>query len=180
MGSRTFIGHGSILEANGGYIKTEKDVRIDYQNILGGKGGLYFHAQVHVRHSNYIDAFENEFQFGEHMTIGQKCIIAGRGAITIGDKSLIGGLTFLVSEDHEFERFDIPYRSQGHSAEGITVEENVWIGGQTLIVDGTTIGTGTLVAGGAVVTKNMEPWSFAAGVPAERKRDIRDRVKVKK
>lgn len=174
LGCKTYIGYGSMIEANGGYVRTENDVKIDYQNIVGGKGGVYFEAKSHLRHSNYVDAFKEEIRLGEHITIGQKCIIAGRGAIRIGAKSLIGGLTFIVSENHKAELFDIPYRYQGHDYEGITLEENVWIGGQTLIIDGVTIGTGTLVGGGAVVVNDLEPWSFAVGVPAQRIRDIRE------
>lgn len=175
LGEHNYIGYASILEANGGYIKAEKEVKIDYQNIIGGKGGVYFESRAHLRHSNYVDAFKEEFRFGEHITVGQKCIFAGRGSIKIGAKSMIGGLTFMVSENHKVERTDTPYRYQGHSYQGITLEENVWIGGQTLVLDGVLIGTGSLIGGGAVVVKNIEPWSFAAGVPAQKKKDLRDK-----
>lgn len=174
LGTLNYIGYATVIESNGGYVTAEENVKIDYENIIAGAGGIYFEKNSHFRHSNYVDAFKEEFRFGEKTTVGQKCIFAGRGPIKIGSESLIGGMTFMVSENHKAERFDVPYRYQGHTYSGITLKNNVWVGGQSLILDGVTIGEGSLIGGGSVVTKDIEPWSFVVGSPATRKKDIRD------
>ena len=50
----------------------------------------------------------------------------------------------------------------------IIIEDNVWIGANAVILTGVKIGTGSIIAAGAVVDKNVEPYSIMAGVPAKK------------
>ena len=49
----------------------------------------------------------------------------------------------------------------------IIIEDNVWIGGKSILLHGITIGQGSIVAAGSVVTKDVEPYSIIAGIPAK-------------
>ena len=55
---------------------------------------------------------------------------------------------------------------QGMIGLGIKIEDDVWIGAGAIILDGVTIGRGSVIGAGAVVTKNIPPYSVAVGVPA--------------
>ena len=60
-----------------------------------------------------------------------------------------------------------PIRLQGVSRQGIHIGPNCWVGAKVTVLDGVTIGEGSVVAAGAVVTKDIPPYSIAAGVPAK-------------
>ena len=57
-------------------------------------------------------------------------------------------------------------RDQGHVAGVITIESDVWIGANTTIVGGVRVGQGSVVAAGAVVVRDVEPYTIVGGVPA--------------
>jgi len=67
-------------------------------------------------------------------------------------------------------RKDVEYRQPELGDAGATIGNDVWIGAQVLILPGVTIGDGAVVAGGAVVTKDVPPYAIVAGVPAEIKK----------
>jgi galactoside O-acetyltransferase len=59
-----------------------------------------------------------------------------------------------------------PIRLQGHDAGTIVIEDNVWLAANVTVVGGVRIGRGSVIAAGAVVTSDIEPYSIAGGVPA--------------
>ena len=69
-----------------------------------------------------------------------------------------------------------PMSAQPMTGVGITIEDDVWIGAHATITDGVTLAEGTIVGAGAVVTRDTEPYSIVAGVPARlvRYRDGRE------
>ena len=68
---------------------------------------------------------------------------------------------------HNFERADIPIRNQGHICKNIMIEDVVWLGANVVVLGGVTIGKGCVIGAGSVVTKNIEAYSIAVGVPAK-------------
>jgi acetyltransferase-like isoleucine patch superfamily enzyme len=74
--------------------------------------------------------------------------------------------------------FGDPVRSfveQGITAEGIAIEDDVWIGAGAIVTDGVRVGQGAVIAAGAVVTQDVPPHTVAAGVPARMVREIAGR-----
>ena len=105
---------------------------------------------------------------GSRLSIGEKSylsdgstIAAGsRGGVTIGRGCAISfGVTILDDDGHGFG--PPPYSAP------IVIEDRVWIGCNATILKGVTIGEGSVVAAGAVVTKSCPPGSLIAGVPAK-------------
>jgi acetyltransferase-like isoleucine patch superfamily enzyme len=94
------------------------------------------------------------------------------GWISVGNDVLLGPFTILHTGKHVTQRVDIPINRQGYTFAPIVVEDDVWIGARVTVLAGVTLGKGTVVAAGAVVTRSTEPYSIVAGVPA---RKIRDR-----
>lgn len=91
----------------------------------------------------------------------------GHGGLKIGNGVRIGTKATMIPANHIFRRTDIPIYQQGVSQEGIKIEDDVWIGANSTIVDGVTIHTGSIVGAGSVVTKDVPKYSIVAGVPAK-------------
>ena len=62
---------------------------------------------------------------------------------------------------------DIHYKIEGITAEGIVIEDDVWLGAGAIITDGVRVGKGAVVAAGAVVTKDVAPHTVVGGIPAK-------------
>jgi len=69
--------------------------------------------------------------------------------------------------NHVFDDPERPFIHQGITAQGIRIEDDVWLGTNAVITDGVQIGKGAVVAAGAVVTKNVPAHTIVAGVPAK-------------
>lgn len=117
-------------------------------------------------------------RLGEGITIGDRCavgagsFIGGQGGVTIGNDVIMGAGVRIFSENHNSEALDRPIRTQGETRKGVHIGDDCWIGAGATIVDGVAIGTGSVVAAGAVVTHHVPPYTVVAGVPA---RTIRSR-----
>lgn len=103
---------------------------------------------------------------GDHVTVNPFSVLYGHGGLRIGSNVLIAAHVIIIPANHRFDRADILIRKQGESRLGITIGDDVWIGAGARILDGVTIGTGCVVAAGAVVTRDVQPYSVVAGVPA--------------
>ncbi|WP_051801235.1 acyltransferase [Streptomyces sp. NRRL F-525] len=97
-----------------------------------------------------------------------------RGRVTLGDGVRIGAHASLLGFNHGFAP-DEPVHRQPLTSEGIVVGDDVWIGSNVVVLDGVTIGDHCVVGAGAVVTKDLAPWTIAAGNPARPLRDRRGR-----
>jgi galactoside O-acetyltransferase len=69
--------------------------------------------------------------------------------------------------DHDFSRTDMPMQNQGHHHGDIVIEDDVWIGANTVVLKGVHIGRGAIIGAGAVVTKNIPSMAIAVGIPAK-------------
>ena len=107
--------------------------------------------------------------FGKNITIGKNvffntgCSFQDRGGITIGDGTMIGMNVTIATLNHglPLETRNITYPSP------VIIGENVWIGSNATILPGVTIGDNSVVAAGAVVTKDVPENTVVAGVPAK-------------
>lgn len=104
-------------------------------------------------------------QMGHGCQINENVFI--QGAI-IGNDCMIAPNCSLLTRNHNFSSTDIPMSHQGESEEELVIlEDDVWLGRSVLIMPGVRIGKGSIVAAGAVVTKDVEPYSIVGGVPAK-------------
>jgi acetyltransferase-like isoleucine patch superfamily enzyme len=72
-----------------------------------------------------------------------------------------------MAVNHVFDDPTKPFVEQGITAEGIIIEDDVWLGAGAIVMDGVRIGKGAVVAAGAVVTHDLPEHTLAAGVPAQ-------------
>ncbi len=124
-------------------------------------------AGARIQPSGYYGTHIGQgLKIGNNSNIGTFSYIGCSGYIEIGDNVIIGPRVSMIAENHNFQRVDIPIKEQGVTLNGITIEDNCWIGCNSVILAGVHIGTGSIIAAGAVVTKNVPPYSVVGGVPA--------------
>jgi acetyltransferase-like isoleucine patch superfamily enzyme len=141
------------------------------QGIDVGDHSLVMHGSIlHVY--NFRDLPHAYIRIGAHSLIGEYNVLRGQGGITIGDRVYTSPMVQMLAVNHIFDDPRRPFVEQGITAEGIVVEDDVWIGSGAIITDGVRIGQGAVVAAGAVVTRNVPPHSVVAGVPAHVVREI--------
>ena len=109
----------------------------------------------------YTDCGKN-ITIGKNVFINSGCHFQDQGGISIGDGSLIGHCVVLATLNHGFE----PDKRSWNYPAPIHIGKNVWIGSHATVLPGVTIGDNAIVAAGAVVTKDIEPNTVVAGVPA--------------
>lgn len=109
-------------------------------------------------------------KFGEHVFVNQNCSFYDLGGITIGDHTMVGPGVTLTTAGHPVqpgERFD------GITTAPIVIEPNVWIGANATITPGVRIGTGSVVAAGAVVAKDVPPNCVVSSMGHTKRRDLK-------
>lgn len=109
----------------------------------------------------------NSLKIGNNVGINHYCFIGVRGDIIIGDNVIFGPRVSIFSENHNFDRLDIPIKEQGVTKSTTVIGNDVWIGAGVNIMSGVTIGNGVVIAAGAVVTKDIQDFAIVAGIPAK-------------
>ena len=89
-----------------------------------------------------------------------------KSEITIGNDVNIGPFVAIIPSSHNYSRTDIPINKQGHTPGKVKICDDVWVGSHVAILKDVVIGEGSIIAAGAVVTRDVEPYSIVGGVPA--------------
>ncbi len=119
-----------------------------------------------------IYSFES-ISVGDNVNLGYRPIlIAARSKIVIGDNVMFGPEVTIRGGNHRIDIVGKPMIAISNDEKrpeddpGVIIEDDVWIGTRAIILAGVTIGRGSVVAAGAVVTKNVAPYSIVGGNPA--------------
>lgn len=112
---------------------------------------------------------------GQHCTIGDNVFLDGREGITFGDNVNVGSHVSVYTRQHDPD--DPDFAEVGAP---VTIGTYAWVSSHSVILPGVNVGEGAVVAAGAVVTRDVPPYTVVAGVPAavirERARDLRYRL----
>ena len=136
------------------------------QGIEVGDNTIIMHGAVlHVY--NFRDMPHSRIKIGRDSLIGEYSVVRGQGGVEIGDRVYTSPFTQLIAVNHVFDDPRRPFVEQGITAEGIVIEDDVWLGAGAVITDGVRVGKGAVVAAGAVVTKDVPPHTVVGGVPAK-------------
>lgn len=131
---------------------------------IGDRTLVMHHAEIHVY--NFRSLPHAGIKIGKDTLIGEFNVIRGQGGISIGDRVYTSPLVQIVAVDHVFDDPTRPFIEQGITAQGIVIEDDVWIGAGAIITDGVRVGKGSVIAAGAVVTKDVPPHTVVGGIPA--------------
>lgn len=170
-----------------GMAAIENGVRIRFADrVTLGRGvyldqGVYLHAcpdGIHIGDNSFVMHgsvlhvynFRNLphafIRIGANSLIGELNVLRGQGGITIGDRVYTAPMVQMLAVNHVFDDPTRPMVEQGITAEGIVIEDDVWIGAGAIITDGVRICKGAVVAAGAVVTEDVAPYTVVGGTPA--------------
>ncbi len=177
----TLIGRHVTLR-NKRYISVGRNfIAEDFAEIQGlSRHGVVFGDKVTVgrfamvRPSMYYGGPVGEgLVVGNDSNIGPYCYIGCSGGITIGSNVMMSPRVSLYAENHDFADVTRSMKSQGVTREPIVIEDDCWLASHSVVLAGVTIGHGSIIAAGSVVTKSVPPYSIVAGSPA---RVIRSRL----
>ncbi len=158
------LGHGAYLD-KGTYLHACPN-GID----IGPNTIVMYGALLHVY--NFRELPHSHIHIGRDCLIGEYTVIRGQGGVDIGDRVYTSPFVQIIAVNHVFDDRERPFVDQGITAEGIIIEDDVWLGSGSIITDGVRIGQGSVVAAGAVVTHDVAPYTVVGGVPARLIREI--------
>ncbi len=144
-----------------------------------GKGAV-------IRRRNVINVSPiNRFYLGEKSTVEEYCVIDNGvgdvivgnntriglrntiiGPVKIGDHVILAQNVVLSGLNHNYEDISKPIHLQGINVNSIIIDDDSWIGANSVITAGVKIGKHSIIGGGSVVTKDVPPFSIVAGNPA--------------
>lgn len=146
-------------------VKLNRGVRI---NCRGEQGIVWLKEKVCLDRGVELKIhYGGKIIIGDRTYIGPYTCISGYGKIEIGNDCTIASHTGIYAHNHAFSDPDTNISQQGFTVKGIVIEDDCWLGNGVKVVDGVTIGRGSVIGAGAVVTKDIPPYSVAVGVPAK-------------
>lgn len=149
------------------WISGSGDIVLGDDVLLDGKSDIMFGALLPERPL---------LEIGDRTYVNHRCVFIVSKRISIGrDVYVASNVRFLDSPGHPLDPAERLAKRPPppESVQPITVEDNVWIGMDVVVLPGVTIGEGSVIATGAVVTRDVPPYSLAGGVPAKVLRTLR-------
>jgi len=140
--------------------------RIYRCSIVASGEGIRLGESVDIFDGSVLNSLEGSISIGDHSAFGPYATIYGMGSASIGSYVAIAAHSTVVASNHNFRDRGTFIRQQGSTGKGISIEDDVWIGSNSVILDGVTIGKGSVVAAGAVVNADVAPYTVVGGVPA--------------
>ena len=137
--------------------------------MLGNYG-----TNLHIGH-NVTGNLENVI-CGNNVSLGgENLFLSSNAKVLIGDNVMFGPRVTVITGDHRIDVVDKPMiqvlEKLPENDQDVVFEGDNWIGANVTILKGVIIGEGSIIAAGAVVTKNVEKYSIYGGVPARKLRD---------
>lgn len=134
---------------------------------IGERGRLKLGEMNTVYPGATIRINQGWMETGKEVSFGSGChIYEPRAGLTIGDHSMIGGGVLICGVNHGYAIRGVPMRQQPVEAAPIVIGLDVWIGMGAIILPGVTLGDGSIVGAGAVVTSDVPSGAVVSGVPA--------------
>lgn len=141
--------------------------RAALRQVLRGRFGHFGQGASFDPVTSRITGYEH-LHLGAGVYIGPYAVLSANAEVSIGADTVIGPGFMLMTGDHKFSLPGVSYRelTEGDTRP-VKIGRNVWIGARVTVLSGVTVGDASMLAAGAVVTKDVEPFSVVGGVPAE-------------
>lgn len=144
--------------------KSSTKISLDARICNGGR--IELGERSEVRPFAVLSPSGGEIQLGENSCFGMFNYIDGSGGVYIGKNVRCGQFVCIYTSNHVYDDPERPICSQGLKSKKVQIEDDVWIGAHAVILAGTKIHHGSIIAAGAVVTHEVPENSIVAGIPA--------------
>lgn len=114
----------------------------------------------------------DKISFGNNISIHPMCYIDGAGNIDIGNDVSIAHSTSILSTNHTWDNTDIPIKYNKGKLDKVVISDDVWIGCGVRLLAGTSIGSRSVLAAGAVINKSVESNTLVGGIPVKKIKSI--------
>lgn len=115
-----------------------------------------------------IKSVNGALTVGANTSIGAGCFIGtGTAGTTIGDDCLISPHVTILATNYRYDRLDLPIHKQGQTSRGVRIADNVWIGAGVVVLDGSDIDEGAIIAPNSVVSSRVPANAIVQGSPAK-------------
>jgi acetyltransferase-like isoleucine patch superfamily enzyme len=146
---------------------------IRFKSFVSPRAQVQLSQRISFGRGTYVKAFTTLQTTGGQVTFGRKCAIGnfnyiagGYEGITVGDFVNISANVIILGSTRNFRDRHALIIDQGYTHRRIEIEDDVFIGAGAIILHGSRIGKGAVIGAGAVVTKDVEPYTIVAGIPA--------------
>lgn len=145
-----------------------RGARIDPRAFIARGGAVNIGEDSIVRAGTMLLPSGGSIVIGSRSSLNQYVVINGYGGVLIGNDVMIAAFCSIFAANHCTDRTDIPIRQQEMVTKGgVVIEDDVWLGTHSVVLDGVRIGRGSVIAAGAVVIRDVAPFSIVGGVPAK-------------
>lgn len=135
--------------------------------LVRKSGKIYIGCGSIIEFSAVLDTCDGIIRIGRNSTVQIGCVLYGHGTLTIGSGVRIAAGTKIIPANHVYSDRNIPIYKQGVIADGITINDDVWIGANCVVTDGVVVGEGVVIGAGSLVSKSLHNYKIYAGVPAK-------------
>ncbi len=150
---------------------------IDDNVLLDAKGytnsGITIGKQCFIGRNSILSCKNGDIILGDRVNIGFNSEIFSGSKVEVGKDTLLAAYCYLIGGDHVVDDVSVPITQTGSISRGIRVGEACWLGAGVKVLDGTCIGKYSIIGAGAVVTKDIDEYKVAVGIPAKVIKDRR-------
>jgi acetyltransferase-like isoleucine patch superfamily enzyme len=148
-------------------LRIGKNSQISPQAIIEQPENVFIGDNVQIKPGVVLRPETGFISIGNNVVINHYTVIHAKGGVEIGDWTVIAPHCGIYAQNHTYDSFEIPITKQANTGKGITLVGDNWIGAGSIVLDDTTIGKGTVIGAGAVVTKSFSMAKVVAGNPAK-------------
>lgn len=149
-------------------------VIIDDNVLLDAKGvdneGITLKNEVFIGRNTILSCKGGDIFLDDRVNIGFNCEIFSSNSVKLGKDILVAAYTYIVGGgNYKLENKEIPINQQPdfEGKGGVIFEDNIWVGSHCVILDGVKVGSGSVIAAGAVVSKDVPQMSIVGGIPGK-------------
>lgn len=140
--------------------KTLRRVRMNWRRLRYRAWGV--HPTSYLAKNCNLD---RSLQMGAYGYIGPHSVVPS--GVTMGNYVMIGPELLVTGADHRFDEPGVAVIFSGRpDPRDVVIEDDVWIGARATLIKGVRVGRGAVIAAGAVVTRDVPPYTIVGGVPA--------------
>lgn len=158
-----------LLRLAGRDLTVGKNTVIDFRaHIVVGKGKITIGEKCYIGPWAALNTHGGTITIGNSVSVNYFSVLYGHGNLKIGNNSRIATHTTLIPNEHIFFNKNVLIRKQGNKSLGITIGEDVWVGANVTILDGSILEDGCVIGANSLVKGNVESYSVYAGTPAKK------------